>query len=73
MIKILVMTLTDVVDNEVIANIKLNTLKTKINNAEKKILHKNELIHINQYSKDEQKFEEKNGIFKIKYQIRVVQ
>ena len=37
----------DKVDNEVVKNLKLNTLKTKVNNLEKNIL-----IYINQYSTD---------------------
>ena len=43
--------LSNVVDNEVvidfIKNRKFNTLKTKVNNLEKKISDKNTLIHIN--------------------------
>ena len=37
----------DKVDNEVVKNLKLNTLKTKVNNLEKNIL-----IYINQYDTD---------------------
>ena len=40
--------LRDVVDNEVGKNTKLNTLKTKVNNLEKKIPDATTLIHINQ-------------------------
>ena len=39
--------LSDVVDNEVVKNTKFNTLKTKINNLEKKIPDTTTLIHIN--------------------------
>ena len=38
--------LSDVVDNELVKNIKFNTLKTKVNNLEKKILDATTLIHI---------------------------
>ena len=38
----------DVVDNEVVNNTKYNTLKTKVNNLEKKILDATTLIHISQ-------------------------
>ena len=40
--------LSDVVDNEVIKNTKFNTLKTKVNNLEKKIPDATTLVHINQ-------------------------
>ena len=39
---------SDVVDNEVMKNTKFNTLKTKVNNLEKKIPDASLLIHINQ-------------------------
>ena len=42
--------LSDVVDNEVVKNTKLNTVKTKVNNLEKKIPDATTLIHLNQYS-----------------------
>ena len=41
-----------VVDNEVAKNTKFNTLKTKVNNLEKKITDTTTLIHINQYNID---------------------
>ena len=44
--------LSDVVDNEVVKNTKLNTLKTKVNNLKKKIPDATNLIHINQYNTD---------------------
>ena len=46
--------LSDVVDNKVVKNKKLNTLKTKGNNLEKKIPDVTNLIHINQYNTDKQ-------------------
>ena len=39
--------LSDVVDNEVVKNTKFNTLRTKVNNLEKKIPDATTLIHIN--------------------------
>ena len=53
--------LSDVVDNEVIKNTKFNTLKTKVNNLENKILDATTLIHINQYNTDKQNLEKKIG------------
>ena len=44
--------LSDIVDNEVVKNTKFNTLKTKVNNLEKKIPDATTLIHINQYNTD---------------------
>ena len=44
--------LSDVVDNEVIKNKKCNSLKSKVNNLEKKIPDTTFLIHINQYNTD---------------------
>ena len=43
--------LSDVVDNEVLKNLKFNTLKTKVNNLDKKILDATTLTHINQYNR----------------------
>ena len=40
--------LSCVVDNEVVKNTKFNTLKTKVNNLEKKIPDATTLTHINQ-------------------------
>ena len=40
--------LIDVVDNEVVKKAEFNTLKTKVNNFEKKIPGATILIHINQ-------------------------
>ena len=41
-------TLSDVVGIEVFKNTKFNTLKTKVNNLDKKILDETTLIQINQ-------------------------
>ena len=38
--------LSDAVDNEVIKNTKFSTLKTKVNNLEKKIPDETTLIHM---------------------------
>ena len=46
--------LSDAVDNEVVKNTKFNTLKTKVNNLEKKIPDATTLIQTNQYSTDKQ-------------------
>ena len=42
--------LSDVVNNKVVKSTKFNTLKTKVNNLEKKIFDATTLIHINQYN-----------------------
>ena len=52
--------LSDIVDNEVVKNTKLNTIKTKVNNLEKKITNATTLIQINQYNTDEQNLQKKN-------------
>ena len=46
--------LSDIVDNEIAKNTKFNTLKTKVNNLEKKIPDATTLIHINQNNTDKQ-------------------
>ena len=46
--------LSDVADNEFVKNTKFNTLKTKVNNLDKKIPDGTTLIHINQYNTDKQ-------------------
>ena len=51
----------DVVDDEVFKNTKFNTIKTKLNNLEKKIPNGFTLIHINQYNTERQNLERKNG------------
>ena len=48
------MYLCDVVDKEVVKNTKFNTLKTKVNNLDQKILDAATLIHINQYNTGKQ-------------------
>ena len=53
--------LSDVIDNEVIKNTKFNTLKTKVNNLEKKIPDATTLIHINECNTDKQNSEKKIG------------
>ena len=50
-----------VVDNEVVQNTKYNTLKTKVNNLEKKFLDATTLIHVNQYNTDKQNLEKEIG------------
>ena len=64
--------LSNVVDNEVVKNVKFNTLQTKVNNLEKKIPDATALIHINQYNTDKQNLEKKIGDVDKKYQIQVV-
>ena len=51
--------LSDVVNNEVVKKTKFNTLKTKLNNLEKKIHDATTLTHINQYNTDKQNLEKK--------------
>ena len=53
--------LTDVVDNEIVRNMKFNTLKIKVHNLEKKVPDAATLIHINQYNTDKQNVEKKIG------------
>ena len=57
--------LHDIKDNENVKNTKLNTLKTKVNNWDKKIFDITTLIYINQYSTDKQNLEIKDGDQKI--------
>ena len=61
-----------VVDNEVVKNTKLSTLKTKANNLEKKILKATTLIHINQYNTDKQNLEKSLEILIKEQQIKIV-
>ena len=58
-------------DNEVVKNLKISTLKTIVNNLEKKLLDATTLIHINQYNTDTQILEKKSKLSIKKYQIRV--
>ena len=53
--------LIDVVDNEVVKNTKLKTLKTKVNNLEKTIPDATKLIHINQCNIDRRNLERQIG------------
>ena len=53
--------LRDAVDDEAFKNTKFNTIKTKLNNLEKKIPNAFPLIHINQYNTERQNLERKNG------------
>ena len=59
-------------NNDAVKNIKINTLKTMVNNLEKKLPDATTLIHINQYNTDTQILEKKSKLFIKKYQIRVV-
>ena len=59
------------VHHEVAKSTKFNTLKTNINNLEKKIPEATTLIYINQYNTDKRKLERKNGDVDKKYQIQV--
>ena len=52
---------SDVVDNKVVKNTKFNTLKTKVNNLEKKIPDAITLIYVNQYNTDKQNLDKKAG------------
>ena len=52
--------LSDAVDNEVVKNIKFNTLKTTVNSLEKTFPDASTLIPINQYNTDKQNLEKKN-------------
>ena len=64
--------LSHVVDNDVVKNIKFNTIKAKVKNLEMKIPDATNLIHINQYSTDKQNLEKKIGFVEKKYHILVV-
>ena len=63
--------LSDLIDNEVDKNTKLNTLKTEVNNVEKKITEEITLIHINQYNTDK-KIEKKFKMLMEKHQAQLV-
>ena len=58
-------------DNEVVKNIKFNTLKWKVNNSDEKIFDATTLININQYNTGKHDSEKKLKILK-KYQKLVV-
>ena len=63
--------LIDVVDNEVIKNIKLNILKTRVNNLENKISDASTSIYINECNTDKENLEKNRDVRK-KNQIQVV-
>ena len=71
-LKIIPVDLNDVVDNDVVKNTKFNTLKTKVNNLDKKIPDATTLIHINQYNTEKQKLEKNIVDVDKKHQIQVV-
>ena len=51
--------ISEVVEKQVVQNTKVNTIKTKVNDLDKKILYATSLIHINQYNTDKQNLEKK--------------
>ena len=51
--------ISEVVNKQVAQNTKVNTIKTKVNDLDKKILYATSLIHINQYNTDKQNLEKK--------------
>ena len=53
---------SDLLDNEVVKNIKFNTLKSKVNEIDKKIPDATTFVKINQYNTDKQNFEEKKSM-----------
>ena len=53
--------LSNVVDNEVVKNIKCNALNTKLNTLEKKRPDATTLIQINQYNTDKKNLVKKIG------------
>ena len=66
--------LSDVVDNKVVKNTKLNTIETKLNNLDKKIPDATTFIGINQYNTAKQNLEDKTGEEMLikKYEIKMV-
>ena len=66
--------LSDVVDNKVVKNTKLNTIETKLNNLDKKIPDATTFIGINQYNTANQNLENKTGEEMLikKYQTKMV-
>ena len=63
--------ISDVIDNEVVKNTKFNTLKTKVNNLEKKIPDGTTLIHINQYNTDKQNLQARYEWFSGSFELMV--
>ena len=53
--------LSNVVDNEVVKNVKCNALNTKLNTLEKKRPNATTLIQINQYNTDKKNLVKKIG------------
>ena len=53
---------SDLLDNEVVKNTKFNTLKSKVNEIDKKIPDATTFVKINQYNTDKQNFEEKKSM-----------
>ena len=64
--------LSNVVDNEVVKNTKINTIKAKVSNLEKKMLNATTSIHINQYNTDKQNLDKTLEALIKKYQMQVV-
>ena len=65
--------LSDIVNDEVVKNIKFNTLKTKLDNIDKKIPDATTLIHISQYGTGKQNLEKKIKDVDKKILIQVVE
>ena len=65
--------LSDIVNDEVVKNIKFNTLKTKLDNIDKKIPDATTLIHISQYDTGKQNLEKKIKDVDKKILIQVVE
>ena len=65
--------LSDIVNDEVVKNIKFNTLKTKLDNLDKKIPDATTLIHISQYDTGKQNLEKKIKDVDKKILIQVVE
>ena len=66
--------LSDVVDNKVVKNTKLNTIETKLNNLDKKTPDATTFIGINQYNTAKQNLDNKTGEEMLikKYQTKMV-
>ena len=64
--------ISDAVDNEVVKNIKLDTLNAKVNSLEKKIPDTTTLIHVNKFNTNKKSLEQKMEMLIKKYQMYVV-
>ena len=64
--------LSDIVDNEVVKNAKFDTLKTKVNNVEKKTPNATTLIHVSQYNTDHNIQSKKLEMVIKKYEMQMV-